>query len=169
MPCCSFVVSRIERKGDCYPFESDVDFTLQTDPACPSYTKGAPPPPKSKNEKTSPPALTSNAVCLSLVVLTGSGVAVGSAILSLETDGLVNDQVTGDGVASRADGEADDDTKGNQLGGDVLKASEALGDSVGRLLLLRNGPHHAGGGPEHPQRARSKHFEMTEWGCSSRG
>lgn len=45
-----------------------------------------------------------------LVLLSVSSVGIGSAVLALETDGLVNDKVAGDRVNGSADGETDDST-----------------------------------------------------------
>ena len=45
-----------------------------------------------------------------LLVVVGSSVGVSSAVLSLETDGLISEKVAGDRVDRSADGEADDDT-----------------------------------------------------------
>ena len=48
---------------------------------------------------------------LLLVAVSGVGsVGIGSAVLTLETDGLVDVKVAGDGVEGSADGETDDDT-----------------------------------------------------------
>jgi hypothetical protein len=45
-----------------------------------------------------------------LIVSSVEGVGIGSAVLALETDGLVNDKVAGDRVDGSADGETDDST-----------------------------------------------------------
>lgn len=47
---------------------------------------------------------------LLLAVSSVEGVGIGSTVLALETDGLVNDKVAGDGVEGSADGETNDDT-----------------------------------------------------------
>lgn len=45
-----------------------------------------------------------------LLAVGGVGVGISRAVLPLEADGLVDKEVTGDGVAGSADGEANDDT-----------------------------------------------------------
>lgn len=45
-----------------------------------------------------------------LLVSSVESVRIGSAVLALETDGLVNDKVASDGVDGSADGETDDNT-----------------------------------------------------------
>lgn len=47
---------------------------------------------------------------LLLAVSGVSSVGIGSAVLTLETDGLVDVKVAGDGVDGSADGETNDDT-----------------------------------------------------------
>lgn len=76
------------------------------------------------------------------------GSVVRSSVLALETDGLVDEQVTCDRVAGSEDSEANDNTEGNQLSGDLAESSKALRDSVGSLFLVGHRAHHAAGGLE---------------------
>jgi hypothetical protein len=84
-----------------------------------------------------------------LLLAVGCAVGLGSAILPLKTNGLIDEEVTQARVASRADGKGNDDTckkmsetehsagdgsqgltEGEQLGRDLAKAPQALRDGM---------------------------------------
>lgn len=75
------------------------------------------------------PSFSSSSSCTSnwpLRVLRTGMAVIGGAVLAAEADGLVSGEMTDGGVDTSADSEAHDDTKGPQLGGNVLDATETL-------------------------------------------
>jgi len=63
-----------------------------------------------------------------------------------EAESLVGPELAEDAVAGGAEGDGQDEADGEQLDGDLLEGTEALGDGVGGVLLLRDGRPHLGRG-----------------------
>jgi len=79
--------------------------------------------------------------------------------LALETDGLVGHEVTCDGVGGSGQSEANDNTEGDQLGGDLAELAQSLGDGVTDLVLGGNGGHLAHSRAESAESERRTHFD----------
>lgn len=80
--------------------------------------------------------------------------------LALKADGAINHEVADAGVAGSENGEADDDTEGDQLGRDPPELAEPLRDGVAGLVLARDGRPHAEGRAESPESESRTHLDV---------
>lgn len=80
-----------------------------------------------------------------LVVLAG-GSSISCAVLSLQTQVLVDPELAGARVAGSEDGKSDDDSERPKFGRDLSELSQTLGDSVASLVFGRRSTHHASRG-----------------------
>lgn len=74
------------------------------------------------------------------------GSSISCAVLSLQTQVLVDPELAGARVAGSEDGKSDDDSERPKFGRDLSELSQTLGDSVASLVFGRRSTHHASRG-----------------------